>query len=209
VLKVSKDAFVQVGGLTLNTGSGRSSKVSVEVASDARTLIHTTAASSLGGIMDVQVLDGWRPKEGDTFAVISSTDPNGVHYTGNFSTFISNITTGLPGSSAFGGGGGGAGGAYYELVFVGYTYGDANGDHIVDGGDLALIGGSWTQSGKVWGNGEFTGEGTVDGGDLALLGGNWSWTLPGGAPVVPIPEPASLVLLAAASAAVLVRRNRP
>jgi hypothetical protein len=207
VLKVSKDAYVKVAGLTINTGSGRSSKVSVEVASDSRTLIRTTAASALGGIMDVQVLGGWRPKEGDKFAVIASTDPSGVHYTGNFSTFISNITTGLPGSSAFGGGGGGAGGAYYELVFVGYTYGDANGDHIVDGGDLALIGGSWTQSGKVWGNGEFTGEGTVDGGDLALLGGNWSWTLPGGAPVVPIPEPLTVALLGLGAAG-LVRRRR-
>jgi hypothetical protein len=204
VLKVSKDAFVQVSGLTINTGGGRSSTVGVEIASDSHTLIHTTAASSLGGIMDVQVLGGWRPKEGDTFVVISSTDPNAVYYTGNFSSFTSNITTGLPGSSAFGGGGGG--GANYELVFLGYTSGDANGDHGVDGGDLALIGGSWGQSGQSWASADFTGEGTVDGGDLALMGGNWNWSLPGGAPEVPIPEPATLVLLVAG--AMLLRRQR-
>jgi hypothetical protein len=204
VLKVSKDAYVQVGGLTINTGGGRSSKLGVEIASDAHSLIHTTAASSLGGIMDVQVLDGWRPKEGDTFVVISSTDPNAVYYTGNFSSFTSNITTGLPGSSAFGGGGGGAN---YELVFLGYTSGDANGDHFVDGGDLALLGGSWGQGGQSWASADFTGEGTVDGGDLSLLGGNWSWSLPGGAPGVPVPEPASLALLAFGSAALIRRRN--
>jgi hypothetical protein len=190
--------------LTVNTGSGRSSKVGVEVASDSRTLIHTTAASSLGGIMDVQVLGGWRPKEGDKFAVIASTDPNGVHYTGNFSSFTSNITTGLPGSSAFSGA---ANGSAYEVMFIGYTQGDANGNHAVDGGDLALIGGSWTQSGKAWGNGEFTGEGTVDGGDLALMGGNWNWTKPP-APSAPIPEPATLALLSAAAMLLPARRHR-
>jgi hypothetical protein len=204
VLAVSKDIFVQVGGLTLNTGSGRSSKVCLEVASDDRSVIYTTAPSTLGGIMDVQVLGGWRPKEGDKFAVIASTDPNGVHFTGNFSSFTSNITKGLPsGSPAFGGL---PNGANYELVFLGYTYGDANGDHAVDGGDLSLTGAAWTQSGKVWGTGDFTGDGVVDGGDLSLIGGNWSWSLPGGAPMVPIPEPATLALLAAA--AMLLPRRR-
>jgi hypothetical protein len=205
VLKVSKDAFVQVSGLTINTGGGRFTKLGVEVASDAHTLIHTTAASSLGGIMDVQVLNGWRPKEGDAFTVITSTDPNSVYYTGNFSTFTSNITLGLPGASAFGGGGGG--GANYALVFLGYTYGDANGDHGVDGGDLALMGGAWGQGGQSWGSADFTGEGTVDGGDLSLIGGNWNWSLPGGAPEVPIPEPATLFLMAI-GATLFCRRKR-
>jgi hypothetical protein len=156
--------------------------------------------------MDVQVLDGWRAKEGDEFVVISSTDPNGVHFVGNFTTFTSNITLGVPsGSSAFAGA---ANGANYELVFLGYTYGDANGDHAVDGGDLALMGGAWNQSGQSWASADFTGEGVVDGGDLALIGGNWSWSLPGGAPVVPIPEPMSVLMLSVGSAAMIVKRRR-
>jgi hypothetical protein len=128
-----------------------------------------------------------------------------VHYTGNFSSFTSNITAGLPGSSAFSGA---ANGSAYEVMFIGYTAGDANGDHMVDGGDLALMGGAWNSSGQTWGTGDFSGDGMVDGGDLALLGGNWAWILPA-APSAPIPEPASIVLLVAASAAVFVRRTRP
>ncbi|MCJ7543350.1 MAG: PEP-CTERM sorting domain-containing protein, partial [Phycisphaerae bacterium] len=128
-------------------------------------LIRTTAASTLGGVVDVQSLSDYRPREGDKLTVISSSDPNGVHFTGNFSQFTSNITRGLPGSSAFGGA---ANGSNYELVFLGYTSGDANGDH------------------------------TVDGSDLALMGSNWMWTLPGGAPLaIPEPASAALLALGA------------
>ena len=205
VLNVSKDAYVKVAGLTINTGSGRSTKVGVELDGNTQSLIQTTGASTLGGVMDVQVLDGYRPREGDEFAVITSTDPNAVYFTGNFSSFTSNITYGLPPSSAaFGGGGGGA---IYELVFLGYTSGDANGDHKVDGGDLSLMGGNWMVSTTGWGNCDFNNDGLVDGGDLSLTGGNWNWSLPGGAPSVPIPEPATLALLALAAAA-LVRKHR-
>ena len=203
LLKVSKGAYVQVGGLTINTGSGRSSTVGVEVASDGCSLIRTTATSTLGGVMDTQSLSGFRPKEGDKFTVIASSDPSGVHFTGNFTSFTSNILLGLPGSSAFGGA---ASGSNYQLTFLGYTYGDANGDHKVDGGDLSLMGGAWSQSGKAWATCDFTGEGVVDGGDLALMGGNWNWSLPGGRPLS-IPEPGTLVLLAVGAAG-LVRRRR-
>ena len=171
MLKVSKGAFVQVGGLTVNTGSGRSSKVGVEVASDGCSLIRTTAASTLGGAMDVQSLSGYRPREGDKFTVIASSDPSGVHFTGNFNSFTSNITLGLPGgSAAFSGA---ASGSNYQVVFLGYTSGDANGDHTVDGGDLSLMGGAWNKGSQDWGHADFNGDGTVDGGDLALMGGNW------------------------------------
>ncbi len=202
-LKVGKDAYVQVGGLTVNTGSGRSTKVHLEVASDGQSLIHTTDVSTLGGALDVQSLSGFRPREGDEFVVIASTDPNGVHYVGNFTTFTSNITRGLPGSSAFSGA---ADGSDYELVFLGYTYGDANGDHSVDGGDLALMGGVWMASGQSWATCDFTGNGTVDGGDLALLGGNWMWSLPS-PPESSVPEPATLVLIALGAAGLLRRRR--
>jgi hypothetical protein len=70
------------------------------------------------------------------------------------------------------------GGGTYFVRMRGLTAGDANGDHIVDGGDLALLGSYWGQSNQPWSHGDFTGEGNVDGGDLALLGGNWNWWCP-------------------------------
>ncbi|MCJ7544708.1 MAG: hypothetical protein MUP47_09135, partial [Phycisphaerae bacterium] len=169
-------------------------------------LIRTTAASTLGGVVDVQSLSDYRPREGDKLTVISSSDPNGVHFTGNFSTFTSNITRGLPGSSAFGGA---ANGPIYELTFLGYTSGDANGDHTVDGSDLALMGGAWMKTGQTWGTCEFTGDpnALVDGSDLALLGSNWMWSLPPGAPLA-IPEPTSMVLLALVVPGVMRIRTR-
>ena len=205
LLKVSKGAYVQVGGLTINTGSGRSSQVGVEVASDGCSLIRTTATSTLGGGMDVQSLSGFRPREGDKFTVIASTDPSGVHFTGNFTSFTSNILLGLPGGSAFGGA---ASGSNYQLTFLGYTSGDANGNHKVDGGDLALMGGAWGQGSQAWATGDFTGDGVVDGGDLALLGGNWNWSLPGGAPELPLPEPGTLALLTLGAVKVITLRRR-
>ena len=158
LLTVSKGAYVKVGGLTINTGGGRSSMVSLEMDSNAHSLIHTTAVSTLGGTMDVQVLGIYRPREGDKFAVIASTDPSGVYFVGNFSAVHQQHHPGAAGgflapSAAP------PSGSDYELVFLGYTDGDANGDHWVDGGDLALMGAGWKQSGQSWATGDFTGDG--------------------------------------------------
>jgi hypothetical protein len=205
-LAVSKIAYVAVGGLMFNTGGSRSSLVSLEMGSGGHGLIHTTAVSMLGGTIDVQAADAYRPREGDVFAVIASTDPGGVHFIGNFSAFTSNIILGLPlGSVAFGGG---ASGSDYELVFLGYTEGDANGNHWVDAGDLSLMGAGWQLSGQSWATGDFTGNGVVDGGDLSLLGANWYWYLPS-PPLgsASIPEPAALVLLGLGAAGLLRKRR--
>jgi hypothetical protein len=193
-LDVSKTAYVKIGGLIANTGDGRNSQVSLELASDGHALIHTTAASMLGGTIDMQAVGAYRPREGDAFAVIASTDPSGVHFVGDFSTFTSNITLGLPlGSGPFGGQ---VSGSDYELVFLGFTDGDADGNHWVDAGDLSLMGAAWQLSGQSWATGDFSGDGAVDAGDLSLLGANWNWHLPSPAPGgASVPEPAILVLL--------------
>ncbi len=87
--------------------------------------------------------------------------------------------------------------------------GDVNGDHAVNGGDLALMGGVWLNSGQSWGTGDFNGDGLVDGGDLALMGGNWLWSSspPFSAPLA-VPEPLSVTLLSVGSGAVLMRKRR-
>ncbi len=85
---------------------------------------------------------------------------------------------------------------------VGTVYADFNLDGAVDAGDLALLGASFGQPGPFgWANGDATGDGVVDAGDLALLGGNF------GTVVHPVPEPATMSLLALAGVAMLKRRK--
>lgn len=52
------------------------------------------------------------------------------------------------------------------------------------------------------------GDGVVDGGRLPLLAGNWMWSLPPLASDQPIPEPATLWLLAMGAAACACRKGR-
>jgi len=73
--------------------------------------------------------------------------------------------------------------------------GDANNDGFVDIGDLGILSGNWGGGpGKIWEQGDFTGDGYVDVGDLGVLSGNWGWIASGG--MQPIPEPATMSLLA-------------
>jgi secreted trypsin-like serine protease len=83
--------------------------------------------------------------------------------------------------------------------------GDANRDMRVDGGDLAIMGGHWSMSvadGRT--DADFNWDGIVDGGDLAILGGNWDY----GVGSAPLPEPATVVLMAVGLALGLGRRPR-
>lgn len=86
-----------------------------------------------------------------------------------------------------------------------FVEGDTNGDGKVDGGDLAVLGGDWMDSisyGRV--GGDLNLDGAVNGGDLAIMGGNWGY----GVTATPLPEPGTLVFLAAGLALSLGRRNR-
>lgn len=88
-----------------------------------------------------------------------------------------------------------------------YLAGDANTNGTVDLADLAVLATNWNAAG-LWPEGDFTDDGTVDLADLAALATNWNAFFDPTATVAgtPVPEPATLALLAA-GVATLVRRR--
>ena len=200
VFHPGKDAYVEVGWLALYENSSVNStvKMIVDVTNTGNSMVQITEASPgsagtvLKGTLDTETY-GWRPHENDKFQIMKVNTYTGL-FEGDFSTFTSNITNGLPldpngqprsafyGTEVNGNSGSGDPNAGYWVTFRGYTAGDTNRDHQVDGGDLSLIGGSWMQTYSPdqdrWYHADFNDDGIVDGGDLALMGGNWMWQLP-------------------------------
>ena len=71
--------------------------------------------------------------------------------------------------------------------------GDANGDGLVDVGDLGIMATSWGSTPAGWAQGDFTDDGLVDVGDLGVLAAAWGLSIDSPAA---LPEPASLALVA-------------
>jgi hypothetical protein len=90
--------------------------------------------------------------------------------------------------------------------------GDANRDGLVNVFDLAAVAGNYGLAYRRWEDGDFTGDGQVDAMDLAILANNYERA--GGdsaAPAAdgqPVPEPATLALLAMGGCLPLLRRRR-
>jgi hypothetical protein len=227
VMRVGRNAYVFINGvLSMNGGTagqssiGNTSKLILEVSATKSSMIEFNDVPFFADTLRVEGAGGWRPKENNSFAVMHNNyvPLDFVCFHGSFVVFESNLIGGSQHSDP-----NDPNSSYlplwssmidpndltqYIVKYIGLTSGDANGDHVVDGGDLALMGGAWMQSGKDWAHADFTGDGSVDGGDLALIGGNWNWSLspaPGSGEA--LPEPATLALLSLGAVS-LIRRRR-
>ncbi len=181
------------GSYTQNAGI-----LEIELGQDAADSLAVTGLATLGGTLELVSL-GSRPREGQTFAVVTADGG----FVDDFSEVLSDIVNGIPeGLEAFSTT---INGTAYEVVFNGYTAGDANGDHKASIGDLCILAGNWNQAVTGgYGDADFNGDGIVSIGDLSMLAGNWGWELPGSSA---IPEPVTLWLLAAGVLAIGRRRR--
>jgi autotransporter-associated beta strand protein len=82
-----------------------------------------------------------------------------------------------------------------NLLTIAYTlYGDANLDGTVNGGDLNIVLSNFNQTGMTWAQGDFNYDTTVNGADLNAVLSNFNQHL---SVTGAVPEPSSLLLLAA------------
>ncbi len=180
------------GDLTMSSGN-----ILIELAGTARgtdyDAIDVTGALTLAGTLNVVLYGEFMPEYYDEFEILTAGTVSGVF----------DLITG---------GGLIAPNKYLVTVYnadnvtlVAALPGDATLDRSVDVGDLGILAGNYgAVGGQTWATGDFNGDGNVDVGDLGILAGNYGTSVPLG----PIPEPATLSLLALGGLAILKRKRR-
>ncbi len=176
---------VEVGG----TGGGQFDVVTV------------AGGATLGGALEVSMLEGFVPSAGDRFPFMTVDSLSG-QFAG-----VSGWCLG--------------GGLYLELAYATESLtlvarqavpGDANCDGSVDGGDYTVWADHYIMSGLSWCQGDFNGDRCVDGADFTLWADNYGSTgLAAGGCVTAaaaVPEPCSTGLLLLAFCGLMRKRRR-
>ncbi len=94
-----------------------------------------------------------------------------------------------------------------DAVMIPPVTGDVNGDGWVGGADITRIVTNWGMTSATRSNGDLDGNGVVGGGDYSEVLSTWGTGTPPEPPSEAVPEPSTLLLLAGAVLAGLVRRS--
>jgi T5SS/PEP-CTERM-associated repeat protein len=183
--------------LTMNAGS----TLQANLAGTAPTTSYGTAevvgAATLAGSLSATLEEGYVPKPGDSFVLLSASSLAGSPTLGQMPALASNLAWDLD-----------AVGNQLVLSIVPALAGDYNTNGTVDAGDYVV----WRKTNGQQGHGllaDGTGNGAVDADDLAVWRANFGATSTGLGAAVAVPEPASTALLLAATIFLpLARRNR-
>ena len=205
-----------IGVLTVNGGliQTTASTLAVELAGNDNTDLQQpqfdqlvlTGVVSLGGSLEVSLIDGYIPAIGEQIPIIT-TRSGGISGTfANVSVGVdSTVITGVEVSVLYS----------FQAVTVQITaaklIGDLNGDGIVGIGDLNIVLSNWNQNveSDSWLFGDPSGDGFVGLEDLNVVLGAWNATLPpqqGG--TVAVPEPVSWAIWGSGVVLVSCRRRR-
>jgi hypothetical protein len=184
-------------------------------------VLNVTGAAHLAGTLDLSMLDGAVPANGESFRILTTSARSG-----QFDRYLGLVL--------------GTGSASNRVRYATATYdatgvtlhvgerllGDATLDGVTDFNDLAKLAQSYNTlvtGGDPWLSGDFTGDGSVDFLDLAKLAQNYNTTLSGapipGAPTgfeadlarafASVPEPSLVGVLGLIALAARGRRRKP
>jgi hypothetical protein len=165
--------------------------------------------ATLGGTLDLQIVDGYLPTLGDSFTILNS----GVLF-GTFHTIqgVSQPSQLAPGVGLA---------VTYDSIFDDVTVttallGDANLDGVVDSDDFNILAFNFGDKRTTWIDGDFTGDGVVGSDDFNLLAFNFGQNSDLSqaqiaafntfAASLAVPEPGSLALLGLGGLLTLRRR---